>query len=52
MLVSVGEGDEVAVGLGEIHRGVGERVPVVVRLEVTVAVLLIVLLTVAAALPV
>ena len=52
MPVKVGEEEAVAVGLGEIHRGVGDLVPVVVRLAVTVAVRLIVLLVVAAAVPV
>ncbi len=52
VLVPVGEEEAVAVGEGEIHRGVGDLVPVVVRLAVTVAVRLIVLLVVAAAVPV
>jgi len=50
--VPVGEEDAVAVGEGEIHRGVGDRVPVVVLEPVTVGVLLTVLLTVTAAVPV
>ena len=36
--VRLGEDEEVAVGVGEIHSGVGLLVPVVVRLAVTVAV--------------
>jgi len=50
--VPVGEEDTVAVGEGEIHKGVGDPVPVFVRLAVNVAVPVAVVLIVVAALPV
>lgn len=49
MPVPVAEEEEVAVGLGEIHRGVGDLVAVVVREPVTLAVPVAVVLIVTGA---